>query len=115
MNLIDKAGELNFQSKEISKELEKCKAEIKGNGVGSFEGDKWVATVSQTVGKKKLNQVRALEVVKKLGAKWLLSEIVDEEKLEDAIASGEIDAKEFVDCIDTSYVTKITFKARKGK
>jgi len=110
---IDKAAELNLRKADIEKQLKGIKETIKENGEGSYEGTKYIATVSSSVKSRKLNQNKALEVVNKLGAKWLLKSIVDEEKLEDAIASGEIDGKEFKDCIDISYVTKITFKEKK--
>lgn len=113
MNLIDEAAELNKKYKDIEKQLESKKKEIKENGEGSFEGEKYVATVLKRVRQRKFNQSKALEVVKKLGAKWLLKQVVDEEKLEDALATGEIDAKEFADCVDVSYNTVITFKEKK--
>lgn len=113
MNIIDEAAELNNQCKELSKLLEAKKDKIKVRGEGQFEGDKYVACVTQRVRQRKFNQAKALEVVNRLGAKWLLTQIVDEEKLEDALATGELDAKEFVDCIDTSYSIAITFKEKK--
>ncbi len=113
MNIIDEAAELNNRYKDIEKQLSSKKKEIKENGEGSFEGEKYVATVTKRVKQRKLNQTKALEVVNKLGAKWLLKQVVDEEKLEDALATGEIDAKEFVDCVDISYNTVIIFKEKR--
>lgn len=114
MTLIDEAAELNKQYKKIEKELNDMKKVIKEeNGVGSYEGDSYIAVISTKVRQRKLNQQKALEVVKKIGAKWLLTQVVDEEKLEDALATGEIDPKEFADCVDTTYNTTITFKERK--
>lgn len=113
MNLIDEAAELNNRYKDIEKQLASKKKEIKENGEGSFEGEKYVATVTKRVKQRKLNQTKAFEVVNKLGAKWLLKQVVDEEKLEDALATGEIDAKEFVDCVDISYNTVIIFKEKR--
>lgn len=112
MNIIDEAAELNNQYKEIEKKLSDKKKEIKKNGEGSFEGDKYIAVVSQRA-KRKFNQDKALEVVKKLNAKWLLKQVVDEEKLEDALATGELDASEFKDCVETSYSSAITFRVKK--
>lgn len=114
MTLIDEAGELNKQYKKIEKDLNEMKKVIKEeNGEGSYDGDNYVAVISTRVRQRKLNQQKALEVVKRIGAKWLLTQIVDEEKLEEALATGEIDPKEFADCIDTTYNTVITFKERK--
>ena len=113
MNIIDEAAELNNKYKDIEKQLASKKKEIKENGEGSFEGEKYVATVTKRVKQRKLNQTKALEVVNKLGAKWLLKQVVDEEKLEDALATGEIDAKEFADCVDISYNTIIIFKEKR--
>lgn len=113
MNIIDEAAELTKQYKDIEKKLDGKKKEIKENGEGSFEGEKYVATVTKRVRQRKLNQSKALEVVNRLGAKWLLTQVVDEEKLEDALATGEIDAKEFADCVETSYNTVVTFKEKK--
>lgn len=113
MNIVDEAAELNVQYKDIKNKLEAKKDEIKVKGEGKFEGDKYIATVATRVGRRKFNQAKALEVVNRLGAKWLLTQIVDEEKLEDALATGELDAKDFVDCIETSYNTVITFREKK--
>lgn len=112
-NLIDKAGALNAQKKEIEKALSEYNAKIKERGSGTYDGNKFKAIVSVRT-TQKLNHQKALDVVKKLNAKWLLKEVVDEEKLEDAIASGEIDGKEFVNCIDSSTTKSITFKVKKG-
>ena len=113
MNIIDEAAELNNKYKDIEKQLAIKKKEIKENGEGSYEGEKYVATVTKRVKQRKLNQTKALEVVNKLGAKWLLKQVVDEEKLEDALATGELDPKDFIDCIDTSEVTVINFKEKR--
>ncbi len=109
--LIDKAAELNLKKAEIEKELEAIKAEIKAKGVGTYNGDKYKAIVSPRV-TKSLDQERALSVVKKLKAKWLIKEIVDEKKLEESLAAGEIEAKAFKDCVITKSSTAISFKGR---
>ena len=113
MSIIDEAAELSIKYKDIGKMLESKKKLIKDNGEGTFEGDRYVANVTKRVKQRKLNQQKALDVVK-LGAKWLLKQVVDEEKLEDALATGELDPKEFVDCVETSYNTVITFKEKKS-
>lgn len=113
MNIIDEAAELNKQHKDIGNKLEAKKNEIKVKGEGVFEGDKYTASVARRVQRRKFNQAKALEVVNRLGAKWLLTQIVDEEKLEDALAAGELDPKDFIDCVETSYSIAVTFKEKK--
>lgn len=108
--LIDRAAELNLQKAEIEKELDKIKTAIKAGGAGTYNGDKFKAVVTNRVSKT-LNQEKALAVTKKLGAKWLIKEVVDEKKLEESLAAGEIEAKEFSGCIDTKTTTAISFKA----
>ena len=102
--LIDRAAELNLQKAEIEKELDKIKTAIKAIGVGTYNGDRFKAVVTNRVSKT-LNQEKALAVTKKLGAKWLIKEVVDEKKLEESLAAGEIDANEFAGCIDTKTTT----------
>ena len=111
--LIDKAGQLDAQIKALNSELTEIKNQIKKEGAGSYDGSDYVAVVT-TRNTRKLNQEKALAVAKKLNAKWLLKEVVDEEKLEDSLASGELDAKEFAGCIDSKPSMAITFKKRKG-
>jgi hypothetical protein len=55
-----------------------------------------------------------VQVAKKLNAKWLLKEVVDEDVLEQSLASGEIEAKEFADCIISKSTQAISFKELKG-
>lgn len=113
MHLVDRAATLNKQLGDIKKDVEALKTELKANVDGVIEGDMYIATIKTQNGSKKLNQEKALAVVERLKAKWLLKQVVDEEKLEDAIASGEIDGKEFAGCVDVSTRTVITFKAKK--
>ena len=112
MNKVDRAAELNKKITELTKELNELKTDIKSTGVGNTEGEKYVAVVKERV-TQKFNQEKATEVAKKIGAKWLLKTIVDEEKLEDSLASGEISAKEFVGCIDEKKTYAVTFKEKK--
>ena len=107
--LIDRAAELNLQKAEIEKELEQIKTAIKAGGVGTYNGSKYKAVVTSRVAKS-LNQDKAMEVVKRIGAKWLIKEVVDEKKLEESLAAGEIEAKEFAGCISTKTTTAISFK-----
>ena len=108
--LIDRAAELNLRKAEIEQELEKIKTAIKSSGVGTYNGSKYKAVVTNRVSKS-LNQEKAMEVVKRIGAKWLIKEVVDEKKLEESLAAGEIEAKECAGCIDTKTTTAISFKA----
>ena len=112
-SLIDEAAELNEEKKKIEAKLTTIKNKIKSSGEGSYEGAKFKAIVT-TRTTRTLNQEKALEAVKRIGAKWLLKEVVDEKKLEESLASGEIDASEFVGCVDTKTTTAINFKALMG-
>lgn len=112
MNKVDRAAELNKQITELTKELNELKIDIKSTGEGSSDGEKYVAVVKERV-TRKLNQEKATEVAKRLGAKWLLKTIVDEEKLEDSLASGELLAEEFVECVDEKKTYAVTFKEKK--
>lgn len=112
VNKVDRAAELNKQIVELTKELNDLKADIKSTGEGSSAGEKYVAIVKGRV-TRKLNQEKTTEVVKRLGAKWLLKTIVDEEKLEDSLASGELSAEEFVGCVDEKKTYAVTFKEKK--
>ena len=111
MSRIEKAFELNNEINAKKKELDKIKAEIKAQGVGSYDGESCVARVEDRV-TSYVNEAKALEVVKRIGAKWLIKETVDTDKLEDAIASGEIDASEFVGCLVEKHTSVLTFKKR---
>ena len=112
MNKVDRDAELNKQITELTKELNDLKADIKSAGEGSSAGEKYVAIVKGRA-TRKLNQEKATEVAKRLGAKWLLKTIVDEEKLEDSLASGELSAEEFVGCVDEKKTYAVTFKEKK--
>lgn len=111
MSRIERAYELNKQAQTIKKELDKIKAEIKAQGLGDYDGETCICQVQDRV-TSYVNEDKALEVVKKLGAKWLIKETVDTDKLEDAIASGEIDGAEFTDCIIEKHTSVVTFKVR---
>ena len=88
--LAKKVSEFN----ELKKEIDREKAEIKSNGVGSFKGSEYKAIVEERVSSK-LDTDKALKVAKEIGAKWVIKEVVDETALEDSIASGEIDGSKF--------------------
>ena len=109
---IDELAELNKQFNEIKKKLDKAKAEYKEQGEGRYEGSSYSLVVEKRVSQK-LNEEKATEVIKKLGAKWLLKEVVDTDKIEDSIAVGEVDGSKFVDCIDKKETLAVKFV--KGK
>lgn len=115
---VDKVANLNVEFNTIKKELEADKTELKKyaaeHEVDDLDGADYVAHIDVRQ-KPVLNQAKALEVVKKAKAKWLLVEHVDETKLEEAIRAGEIDAKLFKDCYDVKTSEVLTFKARKAE
>lgn len=108
-NLIDEAGKLSAEKKQIETRLEEIKRQIKANGLGTYDGNSYKAVVTSRT-TRTLNQEKAVAVAKKLGAKWLLKEVVDEHVLEQSLASGEIDAKEFTDCVDSKTTQAISFR-----
>mgnify|MGYP006327569795 FL=1 len=111
---IDELAELNKQFNEIKKKLDKAKAEYKEQGEGRYEGSSYSLVVEKRVSQK-LNEEKATEVIKELGAKWLLKEVVDTDKLEDSIAVGEVDGSKFADCIDTKETLAVKFVKGKKK
>ena len=111
---IDKVAKLNAQVTALKKELDGYKAQLKADCEdGSYAGGEYEAIIKTRVSQS-LNPDRALAVVKKLNANWLLKEVVDLNALEDSIAGHEIDGAEFVDCIDTKSTVAVTFKKRKN-
>lgn len=113
-DLIDRAAELNAKKREIEAELEKLKVKLKANGVGTFIGSNYKAVVTERT-TRSLDQDKAVKVAKKLNAKWLLKEIVDEDTLEQSLASGELEAKDFADCVISKTTQAITFRAVRGQ
>ena len=112
---IDETALQNVTYNNLKKELEVAKNELKeyakSNDLMELEGTTFTATISER-NKPTLNQEKAVEVVLKAKAKWLLKQIVDEDKLEEAIRSGEIDGKLFVDCYTTKTSSVISFKKK---
>lgn len=112
---IDETALQNVTFNNLKKELEVAKNELKeyakSNDLMELEGTTFKATISER-NKPTLNQEKAVEVVLKAKAKWLLKQIVDEDKLEEAIRSGEIDGKLFVDCYTTKTSSVISFKKK---
>ena len=114
---IDKVAELNIQVNKDKKDLDKYKVEIKkelGNKEGVIVGKHYSAIVTNKHSES-LNVEKALEVAKKLDAHWLIKtvEVIDEQALEDSIATGEIEGKEFADCIESKNTLVLTFKENK--
>lgn len=112
---IDETALQNVTFNNLKKELEVAKNELKeyakSNDLMELEGTTFTATISER-NKPTLNQEKAVEVVLKAKAKWLLKQIVDEDKLEEAIRSGEIDGKLFADCYTTKTSSVISFKKK---
>lgn len=112
---IDETALQNVTFNNLKKELEAAKNELKeyarSNDLMELEGTTFTATISER-NKPTLNQEKAVAVVLKAKAKWLLKQIVDEDKLEEAIRSGEIDGKLFVDCYTTKTSSVISFKKK---
>ena len=112
---IDETALQNVTYNNLKKELEVAKNELKeyakSNELMELEGTTFTATISER-NKPTLNQEKAVEVVLKAKAKWLLKQIVDEDKLEEAIRSGEIDGKLFADCYTTKTSSVISFKKK---
>ena len=112
---IDEVAKLNLEVTSLKKELDGYKAQLKSELTdGSYAGAEYEAVI-MTRESQSMNPDKTLEVVKKLGANWLLKEVVDMGALEDSLATHELDAKEFIDCIDTKSTVAVTFKKKKGK
>lgn len=112
---IDEVAKLNLEVTSLKKELDGYKAQLKSELTdGSYAGEEYEAVI-KTRESQSMNPDKTLEVVKKLGANWLLKEVVDMGALEDSLATHELDAKEFIDCIDTKSTVAVTFKKKKRK
>ena len=114
MYSVDYVAELNAKVTQLKKELDDAKKELKSLGKESLDGDNYIAVVKPRV-TIKLNQERALKVIKDIGADWLLKEVVDEDKLNDALYQKELDASLLTDCLieKTTYVINFTKKKEK--
>ena len=109
---IDKLGELDTQSKAIKTILEKGKEEIKAQNSLELEGKTYVAKV-QIRQSNKFNAEKALKVAKENDLQFLIKEAIDEDKLNDALIGGEIDAELFDGCVTTKETKAVTFKRKK--
>ena len=112
-SLIDKAGELNATITANKKELDSLKKEIKSKNLSKISGSKYVAEVSERVATS-FDEDKLLTKVKEVGANWLLKEVVDEDKLEESIVKGELEAEQFNDCIIEKVSQVLKFKKVKG-
>ena len=111
---IDEVYELNKKINELKKQLDEAKKELKANGVGDYTGDKYIACVKDRV-KETFNTDKCVDIIKKNKLNWLLKETVDEEKLENDIYNGTVDASLFQDAIETTHTFAVTFKKNKNK
>ena len=87
--------------------------EIKSKNLSKISGSKYVAEVSERVSTS-FDEDKLLSEVKYIGANWLLKEIVDEDKLEESLVKGEIEAEQFNDCIIEKVSQVLKFKKVKG-
>ena len=109
---IDKIAELNNEYTRIKRELDKAKAELRASGQENIQGNDYVAIIKpRTTTKKK--KKKAVSIIKKYKANWLLKEVVDEDKLNDALYQGELDPSLFKDCLIEKTNYAVTFKRRK--
>ena len=111
---VDEVYELNKKINELKKQLDEAKKALKANGVGDYAGDKYIACVKDRV-KDTFNTDKCLEIIKKNKLNWLLKETVDEEKLENDIYNGTVDASLFQEAIETTHTFAVTFKKNKNK
>lgn len=113
-NKVDEAAELNKEITTKKKTLDELKNNIKSEGIGSFEGNSYIATVS-TMCKQSFDTDMAVKIAKKSGIKWILKDTIDEDALQDGIAAGEIDSELFKDCVTQTETKVIKFKKRSKK
>ena len=109
---IDKIAELNNEYNRIKKELDKAKAELRASGQENIQGNDYVAIIKPRT-TTKLDNEKAVAIIKKYKANWLLKEVVDEDKLNDALYQGELDPALFKDCLIDKTTYAVSFKRRK--
>jgi len=109
---IDKIAELNNEYNRIKKELDKAKAELRASGQENIQGNDYVAIIKPRT-TTKLDNEKAVAIIKKYKANWLLKEVVDEDKLNDALYQGELDPALFKDCLDEKTTYVINFKKKR--
>lgn len=109
---IDKIAELNNEYNRIKKELDKAKAELRASGQENIQGNDYVAIIKPRT-TTKLDNEKAVSIIKKYKANWLLKEVVDEDKLNDALYQGELDPALFKGCLDEKTTYVINFKKKR--
>lgn len=111
--LIDQAAKLNIKYNELKKQLDEKKTAIKEycleNGLSTAIGKAFQIKITNRV-THEFNQDKGVAIAKNIQADWLLKEVIDLDKLEEAIRIGEIDAKYFADCWTTKTSKAISFK-----
>ena len=63
--------------------------------------------------RESFNTDKCVEIIKENNLNWLLKETVDEEKLENDIYNGVVDASLFQDAVETTHTFAVTFKKNK--
>ena len=118
---IDALADLNKEYNSLDKDLKEKKnsfrEEMNTLGLSELSGDRYTATISTRI-KETLNEERTLGVLKQVGAKWLVhtKEYFSEEEIEQAVMTGELDPKIFIDCKDEKETKVLQFKkVKKGK
>ena len=111
--LVDLAGKLNKEVNDGKKTLEGYKTQLKNLGEHELSGSDYKAEVSERVATS-FDEDKLLIKVKEAGANWLLKEVVDEDKLEESIVKGELEAEQFNDCIIEKVSQVLKFKKVKG-
>ena len=109
---VDEIYELNKKINSLKKELDEAKKELKSQGIGDYAGNKYVACVKDRV-RESFNTDKCVEIIKENNLNWLLKETVDEEKLENDIYNGVVDASLFQDAIETTHTFAVIFKKNK--
>lgn len=112
---IDELGELDSRIKSLKSNLDSGKAKIKEEFLMHkeklFEGTSFSAKV-QVRQSNKIDERKALQIVRDNGLDFLLKEVVDLDKLEDALSAGEIPVELFEDCVSTSETLAVSFTRR---
>ena len=112
---IDDYGQINADIKTLTGILTDgkniLKQRFRKTDQSEFEGDRYVANIQKRL-TTKFDEKKVLKIVKENGLDWLLMEVVDLKKLEDAIVGGEIPVELFSDCVSEVETLAVTFKER---
>nr|DAX47302.1 MAG TPA: hypothetical protein [Caudoviricetes sp.] len=113
---IDVLGSLDSKIKEMTTTLTDGKNLIKEDftktKTNDYVGNLYAAKVSKRVSTK-FDEKKVLKIVKENGLDWLLTEVVDLKKLEDALVANEVETELFADCISESETLAVTFRRNK--